>query len=906
MRRLTIVIALLFAAQFPDAAFVRAQPRAAAPAQDHWAMIRSANDLQRQGRHSEAEALYRAAAAAAEKTKGPRHIDVASALNNLANVLLDQSKHGEVEALYRRALGIQEERLGPNHASVARTVHNLGTMYEQLGQYSKAEALYVRARAIREQVLGPKHSDVAQTIHHLGNVSRHQREHGRAERLYAEAIAIYESLFGAADPRVAGSLLGLGNAYLGTRRFAEAERAYTRALAIFQERLGQNHPAVALARNNLAEAYREQRNFEPAEQLYKQALATREQALHGNHPDLAQAYHNLALLNGDRGDAASALEFSRKASAILRAHVVRNVASGPTSAVGDFVKSKIHYFHTHLDNLAGLDRADGSADAFAREAFDVAQQASHSAAAAAVEQMAVRFSKGGGPLASLIRELQDLSDLRRSQDSQMVELLASRADQQSARGTLRTEIETTESRRATAAERLRREFPDYAALASPVSVDAAQVQRLLAAGEALLFVLTGEQSSYVFALTQDAFMWVRISSGRERLAMLVASFRRGLDLDELERSSGSGAPGLFDLGLAHDLHGLLLGPVASLLDNKRHILFVPTGPLTALPLHLLVIKPPSVARPSTLSDYREAAWLAKESAVTVLPSVSSLRALRSRVAGSAAPNPMIGFGDPLFAPGSQAPPARGTGRKAQAGAQRTAPAKPASRRTRAYTSYWTGAGVDRDALAKALPRLPDTADELIAIGRRLGARKEDLHLGAAATEARVKSAKLADYRVVYFATHGLVAGDVSGVAEPSLALSLPARPSSVDDGLLTASEVAQLNLNADWIVLSACNTIAGDRPGAEALSGLARAFVYAGARALLVSHWAVDSNAATRLTTATFGLMQSDPAIGRAEALRQAMLAYMNDLADPRNAYPAYWAPFVIVGEGGTATAADR
>ena len=265
----------------------------------------------------------------------------------------------------------------------------------------------------------------------------------------------------------------------------------------------------------------------------------------------------------------------------------------------------------------------------------------------------------------------------------------------------------------------------------------------------------------------------------------------------------------------------------------------------------------------------------KRYALTVLPSVSSLKALR-RFAGTAdAAKPFIGFGDPVL----EGSPGSGRGLELAA-------------------LFSRGAVADVEAV-RDLPALPETAGELAAIAATLGASGANLYLGERAAESNVRALDLSDYRVLAFATHGLVAGNLIGVAEPALVLTPPEASTEDDDGLLTASEVALLELDADWVILSACNTAAADgTPGAEGLSGLAKAFFYAGSRALLVSHWPVFSDPAVKLTTRMFEETANNPG-GGGEALRRSMLALMEDGESPHYAHPMFWAPFIVVGEGG-------
>ena len=298
------------------------------------------------------------------------------------------------------------------------------------------------------------------------------------------------------------------------------------------------------------------------------------------------------------------------------------------------------------------------------------------------------------------------------------------------------------------------------------------------------------------------------------------------------------------------------------------------GALQSLPLGVLVTeKPTGPAKRG--AAYRQVAWLAKKYAMTTLPSVSSLRALRKFAKRAKASKPFLGVGDPVLEGG--------------AGVLRGIPLK----------KLFQPKGLADAPTIRALPRLPETREELGALARTLGAKRRAMLLGGEATERVVKAMSLKDYRILAFATHALVAGELAGLSEPALVLTPPSRGTKLDDGLLTASEVAQLKLDADWVILSACNTASSDgTPGAEGLSGLAKAFFYAGSRALLVSHWPVASDAAVAITTRML-VEARKPGIGRAEALRRAMLALIQDEKNPQYAHPYYWAPFVVVGEGG-------
>ncbi|CCD94553.1 conserved exported hypothetical protein [Bradyrhizobium sp. ORS 375] len=818
--------------------------------------------LSRAGQYREALPLAQAMVARLEATANKR--DLAAALTNLGQVLASLGRDAEAELIYKRAISLYEAALGLDSVEIAPALNNLAALYQRQQRYAEAEPLFVRALAIREKALGSSHPDVGQALNNLATLYERQDRHRDAEPLFKRALVIYRKAAGNDSAPVATLLNNLGQLTKSDGRFDEAEPLIRQSLAIREKLLGADHPDVARSLNNLADLKQRQQRYDDAEPLFVRALAIRERALGPDHPDAVTALNNLAGLYLAAGRNTDALRLIDRA-------VARGQAQSKVALPVLFA--------------AGRDGGMPAGQAF-DAAIDVVQRSAQSQAAAAVDKLAVRLAAGNDRLAELVRKDQDLAAANDALDKSLIAAVSRPAGQRdlAAEARDKARLAAIIAERAGLRATLAREFPDYAALSNPLPLKLAEIQPLLAGDEALVAFAAVDDRSFVLAITRDRFDWRQVPVGTDGLARDVMRFRRGLAPGALQ--DGGDPSALFDLAVAHALYRTLLQPVDALIKDKRSLLIVPSGPLTALPFHLLVTEPPAAPVPGNVAGYRDAAWLLRRHAVAVLPSLGSLKALRGGPGGDRGGRPMIGFGDPVFDPALAAGPRRSATKQAAR-----------SIATLAYTEFWRGAGVDRSQLARALAQLPDTADELNAVASDLGAPASDLHLGTDASESTVKHTPLADYRIVYFATHGLVAGDVKGLAEPSLALSIPASPSALDDGLLTASEVAQLKLNADFVVLSACNTIAGDKPGAEALSGLARAFVYAGARALLVTHWAVDSAAATRLMTDTFHRLKEHPTIGRSEALRQAMLALLDDRSSPANAYPSVWAPFVLLGE---------
>ena len=465
---------------------------------------------------------------------------------------------------------------------------------------------------------------------------------------------------------------------------------------------------------------------------------------------------------------------------------------------------------------------------------------------------------------------------------------------------LKEKIDKLSRARLTFIKAIESRFPKYAQWVNPVPPSFKDVQASLRPAESLLSIYIGRERSFIWAVPYEGKVkFATVSLSKSEVDTMVARIRSTLE----PNAKKLGEIPQFDLKTAYALFKAFFEPVREAWENAKSLLVVPHGALSYLPLSLLPtekIKPPD-DRDVLFENYKQIPWLVRSHAVTVLPSVSTLILLRATPQRDLAQLPFVGFGDPYF-----------NEQQAQAAAKsKKEPQTASAKQSGDY--ILRGLSIQRvqtdqldSAQIELLPRLPETAEEIRSMALAMNADpNRDVFTGAQANEQQVKTMDLSPYKVIAFATHGLAPGDLNGLLQPALALSSPKVAGIDGDGFLTMEEILGLRLNTDWVVLSACNTGAGREQGAEALSGLCRAFFYAGAQTLLITNWRVETNSARALTTDLFRRQAQNPMLTRAEALRQSKLFLIDAVGhvDPESgkvlfayAHPIFWAAFSLVG----------
>ncbi len=911
-------------------------------------------------RYSEQEAVLKRSLEIREKVLGPQNPSLATALDNMATYYRSQGAFDKAEPLAKRALSIYLTAYGPNHPDVAITLSNLVLLYEKLDRLSDVERLLKQSIEIQENTVGPDHPNVAIALDQLAQFYLHQRDWSRAMEAWRRStrIVAQQTL---RDAENAGKPLARGGQSANVRQsnlFSALVKAAFRAAPKGSE------AGSALAREMFETAQWAQ-NSQAAASLLQMAArgASGSPALAAMIRDrqtLVEEWRKLDAVRTAavsqpperRNHAAEAENSARLAD--LNRHIAvidkRLVAEFPE--YGEFSSPAPISVET-VQALLGPDEAlvllldTGRIDTTPEEIFTWV-----------VTKTEVRWARGefkGPQIAGKIKQvrvvgqgpqIEVIGDLIRSPNlAGGVKALRCGLDatlwDETGPDPCATLLDLPAGQKPSAGEMLPFDQARSHALYKALFGDLEDVIK----GKQLLIVPSGPLTQLPFQVLVRALP-ANASAGEHTSELPFLGVELGtMNATGRARLKWTGEGGVW---LGDAPHGQLRWTAdgnawfeqapespAKAAGIKRDDILVSIGdekvatsdqavaairakkPGSTIHLNIwrqgqtlqldvkLGSKTVTGWRPLFLGagDLRSVPWLVRDHALSVLPAVSSLKALRRVARASAATKTMIGFGDPLL----EGPDSSYASLAQRARDHRACTGAEAKNQMLAFlprpgvSGVLTRGGLADVASIRAAPPLPETADELCAVAEYLQADASGIFLGARATESEVKrlsaSGQLAQYRIVHFATHGALAGELSGTNEPGLILTPPQQPSAEDDGYLSASEIAGLKLDADWVILSACNTASGSSEGAEALSGLARAFFYAQARALLVSHWEVNSGATVKLITAAAGSMAQDRNAGRAEGLRRAMLALI-EKGEDYEAHPAYWAPFATVGEG--------
>ena len=827
------------------------------------------------GRLGESEALHLESLALRRAEYGERAEPVAESLYNLANTQRSQGRLAEALENIRMAADIQAEVAPENHQRMALRITGLGALLNESGYHDEAIEAARRAEAIAREHLGEDHQLYSVTLNNLSTNLNAAGFYGEALPILREALRTRLRTVGEDHFWTAITLRNLSFNLQNTGQYEEADAVIARAIPIFEKnaaRLPTGAMAELLA--GRAGIAADRGDWDLYDELMARAIASADAELDDTHITRARTHVFYAASLEQRGRGAEALPIAERWVPVLtagyRAHhenrlwgeaLLARLRQGAGVEAGGAISETLAGLEQALTGLATTDRQlvreaathrktaillfEGAMEAGDHDLAFRALQLANLGDLAVARETAVRDGASGeGEARQLRRTI--LATARALAELERRKAFALQQQDSDAVGRIEAQIAESQAVLDAGETKLRTRFPDFVTRYRPAPVSLAGMQARLGADEMLLVPIEAETKTWAVRLTREGFEANRLDVRSLRAA--VTRLRNALD-------SGGEAGGTFPLDDAHALFTMLF---PNGLDGRAAVRFHGGHSLASLPLGVLTTKPHG-------GGLAEAPWLARAAQVSVLGNLSLYGSAREEAEGGEE-LAFVGVGGASL-PASQAQGA------------------PAAQLASLFRS-----GLPSLATIADLPALPNADGELRAIASALPGA-DVLLVGPKAHEENLKRTDFSGADVVAFATHGLVSGEMRDIWEPALLVGT--QEGSGEDGLLGASEIAGLALDADWVILSACNTAAGDTPGTPAYSGLAAAFSEAGARALMLSHWRVRDDVAARLTVET--VRGTTRGLSRAEALRQAQLSLMSDAEVRDAAHPAIWAPFIII-----------
>jgi CHAT domain-containing protein/Tfp pilus assembly protein PilF len=834
-------------------------------APDSLGVARSLNNLGltswQRGDLSKAEE-YHGQALTLHRKLAPDSIGVAASLTNLGIVAWERGNLAQAEQSFQDGMALQG-KLAPGSLGVAGSLSNLGTLAWQRGDLTDAERYLHQAMDLQNK-LAPGGLGVAAALDGLGLCAHDRGDLATAEKNQREALAIREHV--APDSLgVAESLKNIGDIARERGDLASAEATYRRALGI-RNTLAPGGLAVAESLNGLGDLARDRHDLAEAERDYRGALAIRENLAPGSRGH-AESLAALAWIRRHEQQLDAAAELYERALAALESETAR---MGGTEEVRSAFRARhAAYYADYMELLLAQHKPE--------LAFQVLERSRAQTFLEMLSEARLDIRRGAAP-DLLERERSLRQSLSAKSDRRLRLLAAPHTDKQMA--TLKKDIEDllTEYRRVEG--ELRTSGPAYAALMQPQTPTSEEVQQQLLDDDTLLLEFAlGEGHSYLWLVSTHGLTAhelpgrATIEDAARRVYTHLTARNRSTPGEAALQEEARGEREDSELQkAAAALSQMLLGPIASQLGTKR-LLIVSDGALPYVPFEVL----PAPAPPNR-SGVSSDVPLVDEHEIVYLPSISVLAEIRKATARrTAVPRTVAVLADPIF------------GSDDSRIARNVAPNAAASPSRDPLTRSGEDLGLT-NGQALHLPRLPFSRQEADAILK--AAAGDGLEaLGFDANRATATNPVLASYRIVHFATHGLL--DSKHPQLSGLVLSMVDRKGQPQNGFLDLQDIYNLNLPADLVVLSACETGLGKEISSEGLLGLTRGFMYAGARRVVASLWKVDDVATAELMKRFYKAMLRD-GLRPAAALRRAQVELRHET---RWRAPYFWAPFVMQGE---------